>query len=521
MLTAYGDRGRVREALRLLAEVLTQGRAADHGVAAYVQEPSKDVVDVRDLFDTRICLGVTTASHVDMALGEGARDRGALADEIPGDPQHAGIGFVIDPITRLPIRFRAGHVTDPDIDDLVTRCTPHTNAPDQEQRTGRSCPSPRSPTTTTTTATTARTETTAGTAAATRGGRHEPRRLPPPPRPGRHPRRGVRGRARLRRSAPPRRRARHHRRPARLPSGSPSSSRPRGPGCGCYGNAARTAPTCSPGQRGGPSTCPTCCSRPHPLPRRPQRRPGGRCGDGRGHRLGAGHLGQGHPRPGPRGAARLAHPVHRLVLVRSPHWPCSPSATRFASSPANGPTKPGCAAGGGTDDPPPRHPRPATRPLRRHQRHDRRGHDRPHSVRGKERVARGVQRRRPDAHRRRQRRALRLPDRRHQRTRLHPHHRRPGRPRAPLRGRRRAPAAAPPLAHPRRPAPHHLRRRLPGRHHRPRPQRHPRPHHPLGASATPAVLANLTASPRSSLRWPGRWHCSGRVIDLDRHRGCR
>jgi S-DNA-T family DNA segregation ATPase FtsK/SpoIIIE len=132
MLTAYGDRGSVREALRLLAEVLTQGRAADHGVAAYVQEPSKDVVDVRDLFDTRICLGVTTASHVDMALGEGARDRGALADEIPGDPQHAGIGFVIDPITRLPIRFRAGHVTDTDIDDLVTRCTPHTNIPNQE-----------------------------------------------------------------------------------------------------------------------------------------------------------------------------------------------------------------------------------------------------------------------------------------------------------------------------------------------------------------------------------------------------
>jgi S-DNA-T family DNA segregation ATPase FtsK/SpoIIIE len=132
MLTAYSDRGSVREALRLLAEILTQGRAADHGVAAYVQEPSKDVVDVRDLFDTRICLGVTTASHVDMALGEGARDRGALADEIPGDPAHAGIGFVIDPLTRLPIRFRAGYVTDPDIDDLVSRCTPREPGEDGE-----------------------------------------------------------------------------------------------------------------------------------------------------------------------------------------------------------------------------------------------------------------------------------------------------------------------------------------------------------------------------------------------------
>jgi S-DNA-T family DNA segregation ATPase FtsK/SpoIIIE len=125
MLTAYGDRSSVREALRLLAEVLTQGRAADHGVAGYVQEPSKDVVDVRDLFDTRICLGVTAAVHVDMALGDGARDRGALADEIPGDPEHAGIGFVIDTGSRLPVRFRAGWVTDDDIDELAARCAPH------------------------------------------------------------------------------------------------------------------------------------------------------------------------------------------------------------------------------------------------------------------------------------------------------------------------------------------------------------------------------------------------------------
>ncbi len=73
----------------------------------YVQEPSKDVVDVRELFTTRVCLGVTAASHVDMVLGDGARDRGALADEIPGDPRHAGIGFVIDPSSRLPVRFRA------------------------------------------------------------------------------------------------------------------------------------------------------------------------------------------------------------------------------------------------------------------------------------------------------------------------------------------------------------------------------------------------------------------------------
>lgn len=124
MLTAYGERADVREALRLLAEILTQGRACLTSVLGYVQEPTKDVVDVRDLFTTRICLGVTAASHVDMILGDGARERGALADEIPGGEDHAGIGYVIDQRSRLPIRFRACLVTDAEIDELVRRCAP-------------------------------------------------------------------------------------------------------------------------------------------------------------------------------------------------------------------------------------------------------------------------------------------------------------------------------------------------------------------------------------------------------------
>jgi S-DNA-T family DNA segregation ATPase FtsK/SpoIIIE len=79
-----------------------------------------------------------------MALGDGARDRGALADEIPGDPAHAGIGFVIDTGSRLPVRFRAGWVTDTDIDDLATRCAPHTKTADAapEQGNGAVVPFP-------------------------------------------------------------------------------------------------------------------------------------------------------------------------------------------------------------------------------------------------------------------------------------------------------------------------------------------------------------------------------------------
>jgi DNA segregation ATPase FtsK/SpoIIIE, S-DNA-T family len=88
---------------------------------------------------------------VDMVLGDGARERGALADEIPGDEAHAGIGFVIDTGSRLPVRFRAGWVTDGDIDDLAARCAPRpattdttatADAADAEQGDGDVVPFP-------------------------------------------------------------------------------------------------------------------------------------------------------------------------------------------------------------------------------------------------------------------------------------------------------------------------------------------------------------------------------------------
>jgi S-DNA-T family DNA segregation ATPase FtsK/SpoIIIE len=124
MLTAYGDRAQVREAIRLLALLMTQGRSSLFSVAGFVQEPSKDIVEVRDLFTARVCLGVTAASHVDMVLGEGALDRGALAHEIPLDEDHAGIGFRMDKGTRLPRRLRIGYTSDADVQELNRLCAP-------------------------------------------------------------------------------------------------------------------------------------------------------------------------------------------------------------------------------------------------------------------------------------------------------------------------------------------------------------------------------------------------------------
>lgn len=116
-ITAYSDL--VRLVRKDLAVIATQGRATGHRMWGLVQEPSKDVVPIRDLFTCRVCLRVTSAAHVDMVLGEDARARGALADEIPNVPDTAGIGFVIKPRTRAPLRIRAAYVDDREVAELV------------------------------------------------------------------------------------------------------------------------------------------------------------------------------------------------------------------------------------------------------------------------------------------------------------------------------------------------------------------------------------------------------------------
>ena len=114
---------RVREALRLLAEILTQGRAAGSLVMAVhpgaVQGRCRRPRSVHH----QVCLGVTAASHVDMVLGEGARDRGAWPTRFPAT-RPCRYRVRVDAGSRLPVRFRAGWVTDDEIDELVMRCTP-------------------------------------------------------------------------------------------------------------------------------------------------------------------------------------------------------------------------------------------------------------------------------------------------------------------------------------------------------------------------------------------------------------
>jgi S-DNA-T family DNA segregation ATPase FtsK/SpoIIIE len=109
-LTKYTDR-KTRELItERVALLTTQGRALGFTVRGYVQEPTKDTVPVRELFPRRICLRVTSKTHVGMVLGDQAYERGAWANRIP--ESDAGVGYAWGEGIREPLRVRAGWVSD-------------------------------------------------------------------------------------------------------------------------------------------------------------------------------------------------------------------------------------------------------------------------------------------------------------------------------------------------------------------------------------------------------------------------
>ncbi|ACU35069.1 FtsK/SpoIIIE domain-containing protein [Actinosynnema mirum] len=117
-LMAYSSE-RTHEIVNACAVISSMGRATNDVLDVYVQEPSKDVVPIRDLLPHRLCLRVTSERHPDMVLGDGARARGAIADEIAEDASTAGIGYRVDPRSRTPRRVRAAYTTDADVAELV------------------------------------------------------------------------------------------------------------------------------------------------------------------------------------------------------------------------------------------------------------------------------------------------------------------------------------------------------------------------------------------------------------------
>jgi S-DNA-T family DNA segregation ATPase FtsK/SpoIIIE len=126
-LTAYVvDRDAKKRIAAALSLLLSQGRAVGVTVVAAIQDPRKDVISMRDLFPTRVALRLTEPEQVALTLGQGARDRGALCDQIP--ESLPGVGYVgIDGVAE-PLRVRFSHVTDADIVQLVATCAPEPQA---------------------------------------------------------------------------------------------------------------------------------------------------------------------------------------------------------------------------------------------------------------------------------------------------------------------------------------------------------------------------------------------------------
>lgn len=122
-LTAYlGDRKTRAEVEQLLGLLLSQGRAVGISVVAAVQDPSKDVLPIRQLFSIRVGLRMSEATQTAMVLGAAAREAGSLCDRI--STSTPGVGYVCTDGNAEPLRVRAFHVTDSAIDDLVARFAP-------------------------------------------------------------------------------------------------------------------------------------------------------------------------------------------------------------------------------------------------------------------------------------------------------------------------------------------------------------------------------------------------------------
>jgi len=131
-LTAYADRKQRAEVDQLLGLWLAQGRAVGVSVIAAVQDPSKDVVALRQLFPVRVGLRMTEATQTAMILSTAAHQLGARCEEIPDTTP--GVGYVLTEGNTTVERVRAFHVTDNDIAWLAANFAPPARRANNQRR---------------------------------------------------------------------------------------------------------------------------------------------------------------------------------------------------------------------------------------------------------------------------------------------------------------------------------------------------------------------------------------------------
>jgi S-DNA-T family DNA segregation ATPase FtsK/SpoIIIE len=122
-LTAYQPDRKLRARFdRSVGLLLSQGRGPGVSVLGALQDPRMEVLGFRGLFPTRVALQLDEPGQVDMVLGPGARDQGALCDKIPDATR--GVGYVRVDGIREPTRVRAAYVTDDDIKTMAALYAP-------------------------------------------------------------------------------------------------------------------------------------------------------------------------------------------------------------------------------------------------------------------------------------------------------------------------------------------------------------------------------------------------------------
>lgn len=117
MLTSYStDRDLLRRADSALRSLLALGRAPGFVVYGYLQDPRKDTVPQRHLFNQSYALRLREREEVVMVLSEGAVAGGATCHKIPRS--RPGIGYVLTEGGDT-MRVRIAHVPDPMIRALA------------------------------------------------------------------------------------------------------------------------------------------------------------------------------------------------------------------------------------------------------------------------------------------------------------------------------------------------------------------------------------------------------------------
>jgi DNA segregation ATPase FtsK/SpoIIIE, S-DNA-T family len=116
-IIAYQPDKKLKERAQAAIQTITsQGRAPGFATLALVQDPRKEIVPFRNLFNTRIAMRLDEAAQVDMVLGDGVRERGAEAHEI--SELTPGVAWSKEDGKREPVRARAFYPTDGDLGEL-------------------------------------------------------------------------------------------------------------------------------------------------------------------------------------------------------------------------------------------------------------------------------------------------------------------------------------------------------------------------------------------------------------------